>query len=111
VTSEGGFPWDAPARNEHGKQWIEIELDHPVNPWEHEGAGSISWGANLDRLGPLGEEAVSIIKEGSGGARIRANVQLGRRKNRSRSTVARAPAPRSSRDGVSGSNSGSTGSA
>jgi hypothetical protein len=63
VTSEAGFPWDAPAPNEHGKQWIEIELDHPVNPWEHEGAGSISWGANLDRLAPLGEEAVSIIKE------------------------------------------------
>ena len=63
MTSEGDFPWDAPAPNEHGKQWIEIELDHPVNPWEHEGAGSISWGANLDRLAPLGEEAVSIIKE------------------------------------------------
>ena len=63
MTSEAGFPWDAPAPNEHGKQWIEIELDHPVNPWEHEGAGSITWGANLDRLAPLGEEAVSIIKE------------------------------------------------
>ena len=63
MTSEAGFPRDAPAPNEHGKQWIEIELDHPVNPWEHEGAGSVSWGANLDRLAPLGEEAVSIIKE------------------------------------------------
>jgi hypothetical protein len=28
-----------------------------------EGAGSISWGAKVDRLAPLGEEAVSIIKE------------------------------------------------
>ena len=37
MTLEAGFPWDAPAPNEHGKQWIEIELDHPVNPWEHEG--------------------------------------------------------------------------
>ena len=63
MTSGAGFPWDAPAPNEHGKQWIEIELHHPVNPWEHEGAGSITWGANLDRLAPLGEEAVSIIKE------------------------------------------------
>ncbi len=62
MRSGAGFPWDAPAPNEHGKQWIEIELDHPVNPWEHEGAGSITWGANLDRLAPLGEEAVSIIK-------------------------------------------------
>jgi len=63
VASEAGFPWDPPAPAEHGKQWIEIELDHPVNPWEHEGAGSINWGANLDRLAPLGEEAVGIIKE------------------------------------------------
>ena len=76
MTSEAGFPWDAPAPNEHGKQWIVIELDHPVNPWEHEGAGSINWGANLDRLAPLGEEAVSIIKEAwerrAGGPRERA---------------------------------------
>lgn len=63
MTSEAGFTWDAPAPTEHGKQWIEIELDHPVNAWEHEGAGSITWGANLDRLAPLGEEAVSIIRE------------------------------------------------
>ena len=63
MTSEAGFPWDAPAPAEHGKQWIDIALDHPVNPWEHEGAGSITWGANLDRLAPLGEEAVSIMKE------------------------------------------------
>lgn len=55
------FPWDPPA--EHGRHSIRIELDHPVNPWEHEGAGSITWGASLDRLAPLGEEAVSIIKE------------------------------------------------
>ena len=48
---------------ERGSDRIEIELDHPVNPWEHDGAGSITWGANLDRLAPLGEEAVSIIKE------------------------------------------------
>lgn len=63
MASEAGFPWDAPAPTEHGTQWIDIKLDHPVNPWEHEGAGSITWGANLDRLAPLGEEAVSIIKE------------------------------------------------
>ena len=63
MTSEAGFPWDAPAPTEHGKHSVEIVLDHPVNPWEHEGAGSITWGANLDRLAPLGEEAVSIIKE------------------------------------------------
>jgi hypothetical protein len=48
---------------EHGKQSIEIELSHPVNPSEHEGAGSITWGASLDRLAPLGEEAVGIIKQ------------------------------------------------
>ena len=60
---EGGLAWDAPAPTEHGRPWIKIELDHPVNPWEHEGAGSITWGANLDRLAPLGEEAVSVIKE------------------------------------------------
>ena len=60
---EAGLAWDAPAPAEHGKQWIKIELDHPVNPWEHEGAGSITWGAHLDRLAPLGEEAVSIIEE------------------------------------------------
>ena len=63
MASEAGLPWDAPAPTEHGKQWIKIELDHPVNPWEHEGAGSITWGAHLDRLAPLGEEAVSIVKE------------------------------------------------
>ena len=63
VTSEAGFPWDAPAPTEHGKHAIEIELSYPVNPWEHEGAGAITWGAGLDRLAPLGEEAVSIIKE------------------------------------------------
>ena len=63
---EAGLPWDAPAPTEHGREWIKIELDHPVNPWEHEGAGSITWGANLDRLAPLGEEAVSIIKEAWG---------------------------------------------
>ena len=60
---EAGLPWDAPALTEHGGQWIKIELDHPVNPWEHEGSGSITWGAHLDRLAPLGEEAVSIVKE------------------------------------------------
>ncbi len=60
---EAGLPWDAPAPIEHGKQWIKIELDHPVNPWEHDGAGSITWGAHLDRLAPLGEQAVSIVKE------------------------------------------------
>lgn len=48
---------------EHGRHWIKIELDDPVNPWEREGAGSITWGASLDRLAPLGDEAVSIIKE------------------------------------------------
>jgi hypothetical protein len=63
VGLEAGLPWDAPASAEHGRQWIKVELDHPVNPWEHEGAGSITWGAQLDRLAPLGEEAVSIIKE------------------------------------------------
>jgi hypothetical protein len=63
VALEAGLPWDAPAPTEHGRQWIKIELDHPVNPWEHEGAGSITWGAHLDRLAPLGEEAVSIIEE------------------------------------------------
>ena len=42
---------------------IRIVLDHPVNPWEHQGAGSIWWGANLDRLAPLAEEVVSIIRE------------------------------------------------
>jgi hypothetical protein len=63
VTSEAGLPWEAPAPAEHGRQWIKIELDRRVNPWEHEGAGSITWGANLDRLAPLGEDAVSIIKK------------------------------------------------
>jgi len=63
VALEPGPPWDAPAPTEHGKEWIKIELDHPVNAWEHEGAGSITWGPQLDRLAPLGEEAVSIIKE------------------------------------------------
>ena len=57
MTSGADFPWDTPAPNEHGKQWIEVELDHPANPWEHEGAASITWGANLDRLAPLGEMA------------------------------------------------------
>jgi hypothetical protein len=66
VALEAGLRWDAPAPAEHGSQWIKIELDHPVNPWEHEGAGSITWGAHLDRLAPLGEEAVSIIKEAWG---------------------------------------------
>ena len=61
MPSPAGFSWDPPA--EHGRHWIKIELDHPVNPWEHGGAGSITWGADLDRLAPLGEEAVSIIKE------------------------------------------------
>lgn len=60
---EAGLPWDAPAPSEHGQQTIQIKLDHPVNPWEHEGAGSITWSAHLDRLAPLGEEAVSIIRE------------------------------------------------
>jgi hypothetical protein len=63
VALEAGIPWDRPAPTEHGTEWIKIELDHPVNPWEHEGAGSITWGAQLDRLAPLGEEAVNIIKE------------------------------------------------
>lgn len=40
---EAGLPWDAPVPTEHGRQWIKIELDHPVNPWEHDGAGSITW--------------------------------------------------------------------
>ena len=61
VTAEAGFSWEAPA--EYGEHEIEVELSYPVNPWEHEGAGAISWGARLDRLAPLGEEAVSIIKE------------------------------------------------
>ncbi len=61
MASEAGFPWSPPA--EYGKHEIQIELSYPVNPWEHEGAGAISWGANLDRLAPLGDEAVSIIKE------------------------------------------------
>jgi hypothetical protein len=63
VALEAGRPWDAPAPSEHGRQWVKIELDHPVNPWEHEGAGSITWSAHLDRLAPLGEQAVSIVKE------------------------------------------------
>jgi hypothetical protein len=66
VALEAGLRWDSPAPAEHGSQWIKIELDHPVNPWEHEGAGSITWGAHLDRLAPPGEEAVSIIKEAWG---------------------------------------------
>jgi hypothetical protein len=61
VTAQTGFSWEAPT--EHGAHHIEIELDHPVNPWEHEGAGRITWGASLDRLAPLGEEAVSIIRQ------------------------------------------------
>jgi hypothetical protein len=61
MTSDREFSWEPPV--ESGRQWIELELDHPVNPWEHDGAGSISWGAHLDRSAPLGEEAVSIIKE------------------------------------------------
>ncbi|MGZ6639899.1 MAG: hypothetical protein ACXVII_44705 [Solirubrobacteraceae bacterium] len=61
MTSALGLSWERPT--ERARQWIEIELDHPVNPWEHDGAGSITWGAQLDRMTPLGEEAVSIIKE------------------------------------------------
>ena len=61
MTSAVVLSWERPT--ELGRQWIEIELDHPVNPWEREGARSISWGAQLDRMTPLGEEAVSIIKE------------------------------------------------
>jgi hypothetical protein len=61
MTSEAGFPWEAPT--EHGKHWIEVEVSYPADPSKHEGAGAITWGANLDRLSPLGEEAVSIIKE------------------------------------------------
>jgi hypothetical protein len=41
MTSGAGFSWEAPT--EHGRHWIEVELDYPV-PWEHEGAGSITWG-------------------------------------------------------------------
>jgi hypothetical protein len=59
--------WDPPTRDHRapgrGQHWIEIELRYPVNPWEHNGSGEISWGAHLDRLAPLGEEAVSIIRE------------------------------------------------
>lgn len=61
MQSGAGFSWEAPT--ERGRHWIEVELDYPVNPWEHDGAGSITWGANLDRLAPLGEEATRIIKE------------------------------------------------
>jgi hypothetical protein len=61
VTAEAEFPWGPPAG--HNRGWITIELDHPVNPWEHDGAGSISWRANFHRLAPHGDEAVSIIKE------------------------------------------------
>jgi len=61
VTSGVVLSWEGPTHR--GRQWIEIEIDHPVNPWEHEGAGSITWGAQLDRMTPLGEEAVSIIRE------------------------------------------------
>ncbi|HYB28888.1 MAG TPA: hypothetical protein VEF89_19915 [Solirubrobacteraceae bacterium] len=61
MTSEAEFPWDMPGEREEAS--IRIVLDHPVNPWEHEGAGSIWWGANLDRLAPLAEKAVSIIRE------------------------------------------------
>ncbi len=63
MASEAGFPCGPSASAERGRKWIEIELDHPVNPWEHEGAGSITWVANLDRVAPLGEEAVGIIRE------------------------------------------------
>jgi len=61
VTSAVGLSWEG--STERARQWIEIELDHPVNPREHDGAGSITWGAQLDRMTLLGEEAVSIIKE------------------------------------------------
>lgn len=61
MTSQAPFPWGPPA--EHERAWITIELDHPVDPWVHDGAGSITWGANFHRLAPLGEEAVSIIRE------------------------------------------------
>jgi hypothetical protein len=37
VASEAGFPWGPSASAEHGREWIEIEPDHPVNPWEDEG--------------------------------------------------------------------------
>ena len=65
---------------EHERHWIEIELDHPVNPWEHEVAGSITWGANLDRSAPVGEQAVSIINDGivKRGVSIEATTHLGR---------------------------------
>jgi len=59
--TSAGFPWEAPT--EYGKHEIEIELSYPVNPWEHEGAGAITWGAILDRLAPLGGEAASILKQ------------------------------------------------
>jgi hypothetical protein len=61
MTSRAEFPWAAPA--EHERAWITIELDYPTSPWQHDGAGSITWGANFHRLAPLGEEAVSIIRE------------------------------------------------
>ena len=80
MTSEPGFPWDAPAPTEHGRRAIEIELSYPVNPWEHEGAGAITWGAALDRLAPLGEEAVSIIKDAWGQRREHSIPHIKRRR-------------------------------
>jgi hypothetical protein len=100
--------WDAPALTEHGGQWIKIQLDYPVNPWAHQGAGSITWGANLDRLAPLGEEAVSIIKE-AWGQREHPRERTKREQDES-STGNRTPAHRSNRVGPGESNSGSTGS-
>lgn len=40
MTSGAEFSWEAPS--EHGRHWIEIELYHLVNPWEHEVVGSIT---------------------------------------------------------------------
>jgi hypothetical protein len=98
MTAEREFSWEPPA--ESGRQWIEIELDHPVNPWEHDGAGSISWGAHLDRSAPLGEEAVSIIKEACEqrgkhpGLALAADAQPGRpRPHASSARSSRPPAP------------------
>jgi hypothetical protein len=59
---------------EPGRQWIEIELAHPVNPWGHEGVGSITWGANLDRSAPPGDDG--IVRRG---APDEATTQLGQK--------------------------------